>query len=73
MCGIVWDGFRGVRFCSVWERLVWVWGSEFVPCVGEFVVGSGGVSLCCVWESLGRVLGSVIVLCVGQYGVGFGE
>jgi len=58
MCGIVWGGFRGVRLCCVWKTLLWVWGSEFVPCVGEFVVGCGG---------------SEFVLCVGEFGAGFGE
>jgi len=55
-----------------------VWGSGFVLCVGQFVVGLGelvfavfgivccwfgGVRLCCVWDSLVWVWG-VIVCCV---------
>ena len=31
---------------------VWVWGSIFELCVGQFGVGLRGVSLCCLWESL---------------------
>jgi len=34
-------GLGELVFCSVWERLVWVWGSEFVLCVGEFGAGLG--------------------------------
>ena len=54
----------------VWESLGWVWGSDFVLCVGQFRAGLGEcfcavcrtvwcgfvvVRVCCVWESLGRV------------------
>ena len=50
--------FRGVSLCCVWESLVWVWGSEFVLCLGVFGMGSGG---------------SEIVLSVGVFGAGFGK
>ena len=44
----------------VWDRLVWVWGSEFVLCVVEYCVGLGeSVCVCmCVWERLVCVWGS---------------
>ena len=88
MCGTVWCGFGGVSIFCVWDRLLRVWGSEFVLCVGQFGVGLGEcvcavcgtdlgvsrrVSLCCVWESLVLVWGCECVLCVGQFGVGLGE
>jgi len=80
VCGRVWGAFGGVSLCCVWERLVWVWGSECVLCVGQFGVGLGecvfvvclrvscgfgGVTLFCVWESFVSVYGSEFVLCVG--------
>ena len=37
----VWESlgrFEGVSFCCVWERLVCVWGSVFVLCVGKIGV-----------------------------------
>jgi len=40
----VWDsvsGFGGVSVCCVWDSMVWVWCSEFVSCVGQFVAGLG--------------------------------
>ena len=58
MCGTVWCGFVGVSVCCVWDRLVWVCGSESVPCVGQFGV--------CLVER-------EFVLCVGQLGVGLWE
>ena len=44
-----WFGFEGVSVCCLWDSFVWVWGSEFVLCVGQFGVGFGGVSVCSVW------------------------
>jgi len=41
VCGTDWSGFGVVRVCCMWERLVWVWGSESVLCVGQFGVGLG--------------------------------
>jgi len=41
VCVTVWCGFMRVGLCCVWESLVWVWGSEFVLCVGQFVVDMG--------------------------------
>ena len=64
MC-CVWERFGrfgGFGLCCVCESLVWVLGSEFVLCVGEYGAGLeewvfdvcgrdwsgfGGVSLCC--------------------------
>jgi len=43
--------------CCVWNSLVWVCGSEFVLCVGQY----------------GLVCGSECLLCVGHFGVGLGE
>ena len=43
MC-CVWDSlcrFGGVIFFRVWERLMWVSGSDFVLCVAAFDVGLG--------------------------------
>jgi len=57
----------------VWERLVWVWGSEFVLCVGEFGAGLGELVFCRVWERFVWVWGSEFVLCVGEFGAGLGE
>ena len=72
----------------MWDSLVWIWGSEFVLCVGQFgscleiksvccvwesLERDWGIDFCCVWESLGRVWGDEFVLCVGQFGVGLGE
>ena len=37
----VWGGFGGVCLCCVCDSLVWVWGSEFVLCVGQFGAGFG--------------------------------
>jgi len=51
VCGRVWGAFGGVSLCCVWERLVWVWGSECVLCVGQFGVGLGE----CVFVVCGRV------------------
>jgi len=34
-------GLRGVIVCYVWESLLWIWGSDFVLCVREFVVCLG--------------------------------
>ena len=52
VCGTVWCGFVGVSECCVWDSLVWVWGSVYLLCVGQFFGGSEGVSLCCVWDNL---------------------
>ena len=41
MCEKFWSVFRGVFLCCVWESLMWVWGSEFVLCVGQFDVCMG--------------------------------
>jgi len=41
VCGRVWCGFGGVSVFCVWESLVFVFGSEYVLCVGEFGVGFG--------------------------------
>ena len=41
VCGRVWCGFGGVSFCCVWESLGRILGSEFVLCVGVYVVGLG--------------------------------
>jgi len=49
---------------------VWVCGSEFLFCVGQFGEGLWGVSLSCVWESLVWVCGTECVLCVGEFGLG---
>ena len=40
--------------CCVWERLGRVWGSEFVLCVGQFVVG--------VWDRVFAVCGKVWIV-----------
>ena len=71
----------------MWYRLVWVWGSEILLCVGQFGVGLWewlctvcgtvwcgfvGVSVCCVWDCLVLIFVSECVLCVVQFGVGFG-
>jgi len=55
------------------DSSVWVWGSEFVLCVGEFGVYFRGVSVFCVWDSVVVAWGSECVLCLGQFGFGFGE
>jgi len=39
VCGTVCCGFTGGSVCCVWEFLNWFYGSEFVLCVREFVVG----------------------------------
>ena len=52
MCGTVLCGFGGVSLCCVWESFVWVWGSEFVLCVGQFCVG--------LWELVCAVCGKVL-------------
>jgi len=52
---------------------VWVWGSVFVLCVGQFFCGIGGVSIYCVWDSLVWVCGSEYALCVRQFGDGLGK
>ena len=41
MCGTASNGFGGVSVCCVWECLKWIWGSEFVLCVGIVGVGFG--------------------------------
>jgi len=41
VCGIDWYVVEGVSLFCVWERMVCVWGSEFVLCVGQFCVGLG--------------------------------
>jgi len=44
VCGTVWFGFGGMSVCvsvCVWDRLVWVCGSECELCVVEFCVGLG--------------------------------
>ena len=41
VCGTVCCGFGVVGVCRVWDSFVWVWGSEFVLCVGEFGLGLG--------------------------------
>jgi len=33
--------FGGVSLCCVWDSLGWVWGSEFLLCVGQYGVGLG--------------------------------
>jgi len=46
-----------VSLCCVWDSLVWIFGSEYVLCVGQSL-----------W-----VCGSECVLCVRQFGAGLGE
>ena len=58
--------------CYFWDCLVWVWVSECVLCVGQFVVGLGSECLLFVGQFL-WVWGSVFILCVGMIGVDFGE
>jgi len=44
VCAVIgryWGGFGGVSLCCVWESMVWVWGSEFLLCVGQYGVGLG--------------------------------
>jgi len=41
VCGRVWCGFGEVSECCVWDSLLWVGGSEYVQCVGQFGVGLG--------------------------------
>ena len=41
VCGTVLCGFGVVSVCCVCYSLLWVWGSEFLFCVGEFRVGLG--------------------------------
>ena len=51
------------------EQFVWVWGSEFLLCVGLYGVGLGE----CVCAVCGRAcvgLGSECVLCLGEFNVG---
>ena len=65
--------FRVVSLIYVWDRLMWVSGSEFVLCVGTFGVGFGGVCMCCVWESLGLFFRIEFVLRVVEFCVDLGE
>ena len=51
-------GLVGVKFCCVWDSVVWIWRSE---------------GLVSVWDSLVWICGSVCVLCVGKFGVGLRE
>ena len=55
------------------DSLVWIWGTEFVLCVGQFGACLEIVSVCCVWDSLERDWGIDFVLCVGEFGAGFEE
>ena len=73
MCGRDWGGFGGVSLCCVWDSVVWVWGSEYVLCVGQFGAGLGErVCAVCgrVWGGNGGVY---FVLCVVEFCVGLGE
>ena len=66
----------------MWDSLVWVWGREYVLCVGQFgaglgecdyaACGFGGVCLCCVWGSMVWDWGSENLLFVGQFGLCLG-
>ena len=31
-------GLVGVNFCYEWDSVLWIWGSEFGLCVGQFGV-----------------------------------
>jgi len=58
--------------CCVWDRFVWVWGSECLLCVGQFYVGLGeGLWVVCGTDLCGFL--GVCLLCVGQFCVGLGE
>jgi len=73
--------------CCVWEKLLRVWGSEFVPFVREFVVslenecvlcvgeiGAGlAESVCAVFGTVWCGFGGVSMCCVGQFGAGMWE
>ena len=50
MCGIVWNGLRGLILSFVWESLGRVWGSVFLLCVRGFGVGLGNECVLCVGE-----------------------
>jgi len=66
---------------------VWVCGSEFVLCVGQFVVGfwsecvlfvgefvlvSGGECVCCEWDILFWFCGQCVYVFCGKVWCGFG-
>jgi len=73
VCWRVWCGYGGVRLCCVWDSLGWVWGSEFLLCVGQIVLGLWEC-VCAVFCTDWSVSADIeCVLCVGRCSTCLGD